>query len=142
MTARLPRHGSHDTDVSGPQSHAYGSAGTYTVTVLGDGLESISMYDEGDIPNVFQLESIEQWGGTKWITMENAFSSTISMVYRATDAPDLSGVTSMGFMFGNAIAFNGNLSSWNVSSVTDMGGMFLAAPPPSTATSPAGTSRE
>jgi surface protein len=38
-----------------------------------------------------------------------------------------SNVTDMNYMFGNATAFNGNISSWDVSSVTDMGGMFASA---------------
>ena len=33
----------------------------------------------------------------------------------------------MGAIFWGASAFNGDLSSWNVSSVTDMYGMFLGA---------------
>ena len=49
------------------------------------------------------------------------------MVYNATDAPDLSGVTDMSQMFRSASSFNGDISSWNVSSVTDMSSMFNGA---------------
>ena len=37
---------------------------------------------------------------------------------------DVSSVTNMGQMFDRAAAFNGDLSGWDVSSVTSMGGMF------------------
>ena len=46
--------GSNSTDVSGTQSHTYGAAGTYTVTVLGNGLENIYLY--GDAANASQLK--------------------------------------------------------------------------------------
>ena len=114
--------GSHDAVVINSTSHTYGTAGNYTVTVLGDGLERINLFSSD--ANAYQLESIEQWGGTKWTTMENAFDGATSMVYSATDAPDLSKVTSMRYMFKGATAFNGNLASWNVSSVTSMNNMF------------------
>ena len=42
------------------------------------------------------------------------------MVYRATDVPDLSGVTDMSGMFFDADSFNGDISEWDVSGVTDM----------------------
>ena len=114
--------GSHSPEVSGSQSHTYGAAGTYTVTVLGDGLESVNL--RNDTVNALQLRSIEQWGDTKWTVMEEAFDGAVNMVYRATDAPDLSGVTDMSRMFNGASAFNGDISGWNVSSVTDMSSMF------------------
>ena len=115
--------GSHSPDVSGSQSHTYGAAAeTYTVTVLGDGLESVNL--RNDTVNALQLRSIEQWGDTKWTVMEEAFDGAVNMVYRATDAPDLSGVTDMSRMFNGASAFNGDISGWNVSSVTDMSSMF------------------
>ena len=115
--------GSHSPDVSGSQSHTYGAAAeTYTVTVLGKGLESINL--RNDTVNALQLRSIEQWGDTKWTVMEEAFDGAVNMVYRATDAPDLSGVTDMSRMFNGAGAFNGDISGWNVSSVTDMSSMF------------------
>ena len=117
--------GSHSPDVSGSQSHTYGAAGTYTVTVLGDGLEYIRLY--GVVANAHQLKSIEQWGSTKWTSMHEPFYKAINMVYSATDVPDLSGVTSMNNMFLHAYAFNGDLSGWNVSSVTSTRYMFFSA---------------
>ena len=117
--------GSHDENVSGSQSHTYDTAGTYTVTVLGNNLEYIRLY--GDTANAHQIRSIEQWGDTKWTSMHEAFYWAANMVYRATDTPDLSGVTDMNRMFYSASSFNGDLSSWDVSSVTDMSNMFLGA---------------
>ena len=114
--------GSNSPNVSDSQSHTYGAAGNYTVTVLGDGLLSINLSD--DTANALQLRSIEQWGGTEWTTMNGAFSGARNMVYNATDTPDLSGVTDMSRMFRYTTAFNGDLSSWDVSAVTDMSGMF------------------
>ena len=114
--------GSHSPDVSGSQSHSYNATGTYTVTVLGEGLENIYLY--GDPPNARQLRSIEQWGSTEWTSMDHAFYGANNMVYNATDVPNLSGVTDMGSMFVSANAFNGDLSYWDVSSVTNMVYMF------------------
>src|SRR5574344_1890217 len=37
---------------------------------------------------------------------------------------DVSNVTNMGYMFSHSKKFNGNISSWDVSNVTDMGSMF------------------
>ena len=117
--------GTYDGNVTDDRSHTYGTAGTYTVTVLGDGLKSIALYDNS--ANAEQLRSVEQWGGTKWDDMSEAFSGAANMVYRATGAPDLSEVTDMFYMFEGATAFDGDLDAWNVSSVTDMSGMFLEA---------------
>ena len=60
--------------------------------------------------------------------MRSAFFGASAMTYGATDAPDLSGVTDMEHsMFRGATAFDGDLSNWNVSSVTNMGSMFNGA---------------
>ena len=110
-----------DTDVSGHQMHTYKNAGTYTVSIYGDFSQIYLPYY---IESALKLQSIEQWGDIRWESMRSAFSGATNMVYRATDAPDLSDVTDTSEMFMFATSFNGNLSTWDVSHVTDMRGMF------------------
>ena len=108
---------------NGKETHTYAASGEYQVSMTGD--LSRTWFGRGLFGSTAaKLLSIDQWGDIEWSTMENAFLGAVYMGYRATDAPDLSGVTSVSNMFYNAYAFNGNLSSWNVSSVTDMSSMF------------------
>ena len=113
-----------DADVSGHQRHTYKAAGTYTVSIYGDFSQIYLPYS---YENSLKLQSIEQWGDIRWESMRGAFSGATNMVYRATDAPDLSAVTDTSEMFMFALRFNGNLSNWNVSSVTDVSNMFAIA---------------
>ena len=112
-----------DVGASGTQTHTYAGAGNYTVAVTG-GLGRINL---GESASADKLASLDQWGDMEWTTMEGAFSGAYNMAYRATDAPDLSGVTNMTGMFSGASAFDGNLSGWDVSGVTDMANMFQYA---------------
>ena len=105
-------------------SHTYATAGTYTVSITG-GLTSINL--GGSSSNAQKLQSIKQWGEIGWTTMQDSFYGASAMVYNATDAPDLSGVTNMTNMFRGAAAFDGNVSGWDVSGVTDMYAMFAYA---------------
>jgi surface protein len=62
--------------------------------------------------------------------MEYSFSYWPGTGFTATDTPDLRNVTSMKEMFANEDAegiFNGDISSWDVSNVTDMSGMFTGS---------------
>ena len=116
--------GNISADVSGDQTHVYADAGTYTVSISGDFTKILL---SGDGTNARKLQSIEQWGDMQWESMRQAFKGASNMVYRATDAPDLSLVTDMSSMFFSAQSFNGDLSGWDVSSVTDMSSMFFSA---------------
>lgn len=77
--------------------------------------------------NAEKLRTIEQWGDIKWESMNSAFEGAVNLTYNASDAPDLSGVTSMRSMFEDARAFNGAIGDWDVSNVTDMSYMFQIA---------------
>ncbi len=70
------------------------------------------------------LLSIEQWGTIAWSSMERAFYKTKQMQLNATDAPDLSNVTSLKEMFFGAETMNAPVNHWNVSTITDMTGLF------------------
>ena len=111
-------------NATGARTHEYASAGTYTVSITG-GLESFRPGDT--VGNAEKLRSIEHWGAIKWDTMEKSFQHASKMKYRATDAPDLSGVEDMSLMFAGASKFNGNISGWNVSQVETMASMFREA---------------
>ena len=112
--------GSIDTDVSGHRGHTYNAAGTYTVSIYGlfPNLPAL-------LPREFAKTAIDRAvGEIRWESMRGAFGGASNMVYRATDAPDLSDVTDTSEMFRFANSFNGNLSTWDVSHVTDMRQMF------------------
>lgn len=99
--------GATSSGVSGTATHAYANPGTYEVSVYG-GLEAISL---GGHPDAAKLASIDQWGDASWTTMVDAFRGAYNMVYRATDASDLSRVTNMSAMFWRATFFNGDIST-------------------------------
>ncbi len=112
------------TTHTGDATHTYAAAGSHTVHISGD-FTRIYLADDPD--NAKKLASIDQWGDVRWESMNEAFYGASNIIYSATDAPDLSGVTDMPRMFGSASSFDGDLSAWDVSSVTDMGGMFNGA---------------
>ncbi len=109
---------------NGLQSHSYSAAGMYQVAMT-SGLSRIGLSGSDATPK--RLASIDQWGEIQWTSMQAAFQSASAMTYGATDAPDLSGVTSMVNMFWGATSFNGNISSWDVSNVVNMNSMFTSA---------------
>ena len=113
--------------------HIYADSGTYTVAIEGIFL-SFRGGGTGLFPptfdNIKKLRSIDQWGNIRWESMASAFSlanysNASSFEIKATDAPDLSNVTSISKMFsGVTFSHEPNLSHWNVSNVTDMSSMF------------------
>ena len=100
-------------------SHDYGVAGTYTVRI------------RGTFPrpafNNSKIVRVDQWGTGVWASMENAFADTSGLTITATDAPNLSAVTSMHRMFAGATNIHGDISGWDTSGVTDMSDMFNAS---------------
>ncbi|GAB1453528.1 hypothetical protein MASR2M47_35840 [Draconibacterium sp.] len=76
-----------------------------------------------------RLSQVENWGSTAWTSMEFAFFGCENLQITATDAPDLSGVSSMFQMFQQCTVLNSpaNINTWNTATVTNMSLMFAEA---------------
>jgi len=111
------------TGLTGPITHAFSSAGTYTIRIRGT-YDSIKFDNGGDR---LKLLDITQWGTNAWTTMENAFHGASHLGLTATDTPNFSAVTNMTGMFEGAFAANPDTSNWNTAAVTDMSSMFIFA---------------
>ncbi len=99
------------------------SPGTYEISVTGN-LEQMQFQNISTSERE-EFKSIDAWGDIAWVSMENAFEGCSHMEYNASDAPDLSNITSLSYMFANCELLNGNLNNWNTSTITDMSYMFL-----------------
>jgi surface protein len=117
------------TGQTGNYTCNYTSASTYTVRIednAGDGTGFPRIFFNGG-GDAQKLLSIEQWGTGKWRSMNSAFYGCSNLVGDATDAPDLSEVTDMSYMFRGANVFNQDIGAWDTGNVTDMGWMFYDA---------------
>ncbi|WP_421773442.1 BspA family leucine-rich repeat surface protein [Gracilimonas sp.] len=104
-------------------SHTYTVPGDHKITIISSTFY-LNPQQDGDLD---QLISLDQWGAVEWQNMTNSFAWARNMEYNATDAPDLSVVTSTAGMFFAAEKVNGDLSRWNTSTITDMSFMFDGA---------------
>lgn len=106
-----------------PITHNYTNPGVHTVKISGD-FPRIFFNDQGDKNKIL---SVEEWGNIQWSSMANAFNGCSRLVINATDAPDLSQVTSLFQMFRGASSLTGNFNNWDVSNITNMEGLFFFA---------------
>lgn len=109
---------------SGQYTITFPSIGTYEIQITG-GLQGINF---GLIGDKRKLLSIDQWGVIQWSSLTGAFEDCDQMTMNASDAPDLSLITDLSFMFHECTNLDGNFNSWNVSQVTNLSGMFKDCP--------------
>lgn len=110
-------------NVTGDVTHTYSTPAVYSVSISGD-FPRITM-SEASSPE--KLRSVEQWGDIQWTSMSYAFSECSKLKIKAIDAPDLSQVTNMNYMFRSATSFDESINHWDVSNVTSMEGTFMEA---------------
>ena len=102
-------------------THTYENAGVYTVKIWG---KFSIIYFGKYHSDAKKILSVEEWGSIKWSTMYRAFDGCSNLVINALDAPTLSRVKNMHYMFANTKKFNQDINSWNVSHVKNMSLMF------------------
>lgn len=107
-----------------PHTITFPYPGTYVVEISGD-FPSIYFNGEGDKDKIL---TIEQWGDIVWQSMYSAFNGCSNLTVPATDAPDLSNVTDMSWMFSESQSFNNPVNHWNVGNVNNMNSLFRQTP--------------
>ncbi len=100
-------------------SHTYVTPGEYDVKITGD-LLKISFHLQKDKDKII---NIKQWGDIEWKDFDLAFSGCENLESTATDAPNLKSVTSLYASFYQT-SFNGDVSNWDVSTITNMNQVF------------------
>ncbi|WP_196888423.1 BspA family leucine-rich repeat surface protein, partial [Aureivirga sp. CE67] len=113
------------TNVTDQVDHTYAQAGIYSVSITGD-FPRILVSNTSST-NRLKIKSVEQWGDIQWKSMEDAFSGCSNLVINASDAPDLTEVTSLKAMFRGASSINQSIDHWDVSNITTMKEMFKRA---------------
>lgn len=106
--------------------HTYDSAGTYTVKISGK-FPRIYFPRYSQNSDNLKITSIDQWGDIRWESMSQAFSLARNMILKAKDAPNLSRVVSMRYMFERTKVGTNNLNHWDTSNIMSMHGVFLHA---------------
>ena len=81
---------------------------------------------DGDL-NPFYVISIDDWGDIQWKSMNTFAEDCIILKELPFDAPDLSQVRDMSYMFKDAHRLNVSIEHWDVSHVTNMAHTFDAA---------------
>ncbi len=108
---------SEDDGTYGDQTITFPAAGQYRVDFSGS-FDTINLFDDN---NRDKFRSVEQWGNSVWTDLTFAFRGVVDLSLSENSAPNLSSVTSLVGMFGDATNFNSPLNHWDVSNVTDMG---------------------
>ncbi len=108
--------GVYDTfGVTGDTSHNYSIKGTYTIRIRGE-FAGIYFNSSGDKDKIID---IEQWGSEiQWKAMDNAFTGCTNLNISASDAPNLSEVSSLQSTFRGCTSFNSNINHWDVSTIS------------------------
>ncbi|MDO3695668.1 BspA family leucine-rich repeat surface protein [Wenyingzhuangia sp. chi5] len=101
-------------------SHVYPNPGIHTLVFKTSALTLNSENSE----HKDKLLSVEQWGDYEWTSMNKAFAGCSNLEINATDVPDLSSCTDLSYMFSGIKKINSDISTWDVSNVTNMEGMF------------------
>ena len=110
--------------------HTYPAVGEYTVTITGN-IKGLS-FSKGSSSDAYKLIEISHWGsfllGDNNGDYVSNFGNAENLVLTATDALDLTGATNLSALFGGSDSFNGDVSNWDTSEITEMKYLFRYSP--------------
>lgn len=128
--------GTQDTITAHDQAeitHTYPEEGTYDViidgTIEGFGFK-VQPFMQPATEDTYKFIDVKQWGEVRLHNSGAQFANCSNLVgFSATDTPVLTYVTNMSKMFYtfSDTSFNGDISDWDVSNVTNMSNMFYNA---------------
>ena len=108
------------------KTHTYTNAGMYTIVISG----SILGWRFNDGGDDTKMRDIKNWGCLRLGNNGNAFSGCTYLSVTATDILDLSGMTTLSYLFHkcqNNLTTVPSMNDWDVSNITDLGQMLYSA---------------
>ena len=111
------------TGVNGDKTITFANAGDYDISISGT-FPRIYINNGVDKDKIID---IKQWGNIAWTSLESAFKGASNLQLTATDAPDLSNLTTLKEIFRQCTIFNANINHWDVSNVTNLDSVFYFA---------------
>lgn len=101
-------------------THTYALPGTKNVSITG----TINGWRFNNTGDRLKILGISTWGPLQFGNAGSYFYGASNLVVTATDALNLTGTTTFFNAFLEASAFNGDVTDWDVDSVTDMTNAF------------------
>ncbi len=105
-------------------NHTYAAEENYTINITNTNITGFRFNNAGD---KLKIINILHWGDLYVGNGGGYFYGCAKLNSSATDNLNLTGTMDLSYMFTLASVFNGNISGWDTSSVTNMGSMFLNA---------------
>ena len=114
------------TNRTGNTTITFPSSSVYLVKITG----IFPTFTVSTGPDRLKVTDVLSWGINAWVTLSSMFTNATNLVnVTADDVPNLSLATNINGLFGNTgITTINNLSSWDVSSVTNMQSVFYSCP--------------
>jgi len=115
-----------DTNVNGDITHTYNTPGVQTVSITGTFPQ---IHFNGNAVDRDKILTIEQWGDIEWGALTQAFKgcSRLNITNPAIDIPNLSLASNISEAFADATSFNGDITLWDVGTITNMVNLFQRA---------------
>jgi hypothetical protein len=105
------------------RTHTFATAGTYTITITGQ-IEGFTFNNGGD---KLKILDISNWGTVAFTGNYQQMRGCTNLDISATDAPDVSGVIGFelqGFFYGCTSLTTPDFSAWDVSMISNFASMF------------------